>query len=83
MALEKELEAYKKKLPELLAEAGKYALFHGDAFIGVFTSYEDAVKAGYEKFKLNDPFLVRQIQAVDQVQFVSRLFDPPAQYQSA
>ena len=80
MSLEKELEAYKKKLPELLGQEGKFVLFHGEALVGVYTSYEDAVKAGYEKFKLQ-PFLVRQIQAVDQVQFVSRLFGPSARLQ--
>jgi hypothetical protein len=82
MALEKEMEAYRQKLPELTDQEGKFALFHGDSFVDVFTSYEDAVKAGYEKFKL-EPFLVRQIQAVERVQFVSRMFDPCAKLQSA
>lgn len=75
MALEKELEAYKKKLPELLGHEGKFALFQGDDFVDVYTSYEDAVKAGYDKFKL-EPFMVKQIQAVEQVQFISRFYDP-------
>lgn len=75
MALEKELEAYKKKLPELSEQEGRFALFHGDDFIDVFTSYEDAVKAGYTRFSL-DPFLVKQVHAVERVQFVSRMFDP-------
>ncbi len=75
MALEKELEAYKKKLPELKDQEGKFALFHGDQFVEVYTSYEDAVKAGYALFKL-EPFLVIQIRAVEQVQLITRLFDP-------
>jgi len=72
MALEKELAIYKSKLPELAGDEGKFALIHGDDFIDVYTSYEDAIKAGYTRFKL-EPFLVKQIQSVEEVQFVSRL----------
>jgi hypothetical protein len=74
MALEKEIETYKKKLPELKAEEGKFVLIRGDTLVGVFTSYQDAVKEGYEKFKL-EPFLIRKIQAFEQVQFITRLID--------
>ena len=72
MALEKELETYKSKLPELMASAGKYALIHGDTVVDVFGTYEDAIKEGYAKFKL-EPFLVKQIQSIEHVQFISRL----------
>jgi len=72
MALEKELEAYKNKLPELLQSEGKFVLVHGDEIVDVYGTYEDAIKEGYAKFKL-EPFLVKQIQSVEQVQFISRL----------
>ncbi len=72
MALERELEAYKRKLPELKADEGKFALIHGDDLVGVFGTYEDALSEGYKQFGL-EPFLVRQIQSVEQVQYVSRL----------
>jgi hypothetical protein len=75
MALEKELEAYKSKLPELTASEGKFVLIHGDQVVGIFDTYADAIKEGYEKFGL-EPFLVKQIQAIERVQFVSRLVDP-------
>ncbi len=75
MALEKELETYKRKLPELTQHEGKYVLIHGDDVIDTYTSYEDAVKAGYQKFSL-DPFMVKQIHTVEQVQFVTRFYDP-------
>ena len=75
MALEKELAAYKATLPELKEHEGKFALFHGDDFVDVFTSYEDAIKAGYGKFNL-EPFLVKQIRATEQVQFISRIVAP-------
>ena len=76
MALEKELETYKQKLPELRAEEGKFVLIHGQEVFGTYTSYEDAVKAAYAKYGLTSPFLVKQIQAVEQVHFISRFADP-------
>jgi hypothetical protein len=75
MALEKELATYHARLPELKADEGKFVLVHGDEVAGVFTSSEDAIKIGYEKFKL-EPFLVKQIQAMERVQFISRFVEP-------
>ena len=75
MALEKELETYKNKLPELKQYEGKYVLIHDDQVIDTFTSYEDAIKEGYKQFKL-EPFLVKQIRSVEQVQFISRSIAP-------
>ena len=74
MALERELATYKNKLPELLANAedGKFALIHGDELVAVYGTYEDAIKEGYGRFKL-EPFLVKHIEATEQVQFISRL----------
>ena len=72
MALEKELETYKNKLTELLVNEGKFVLIHGDEVVDVYGTYEDTIKEGYAKFKLS-PFLVKQIQSVEQVQFISRL----------
>lgn len=74
MALERELETYRQKLPELLADEGKFVLIHGDEVVDVFGTYEDAIKEGYGKFRLA-PFLVKQIQSVEQVHFISR-FNP-------
>ena len=75
MALEKELAAYQAKLPELKSEEGKFVLIRGDEVAGIFTSSEDAIKIGYEKFGLN-PFLVKQIQTIERVQCISRLVEP-------
>ncbi len=75
MALEKELEVFKAKLPELTGQEGKFALVHGDKFVDVFGTYEDALKEGYKLFKL-DPFLVKQIQTVERVQFITRISAP-------
>lgn len=75
MALEKELETYQKKLPELQAHEGKFALIQGEQ-MDIFETYEAAISAGYQKYKL-EPFLVKQIQAVEQVQFVTRFLGLP------
>jgi hypothetical protein len=75
MALEKELQTYKDKLAEMRAHEGKYVLIQGDSIVDYFATYEDAIKAGYQKFGLAS-FMVKQIQSSAQVQFISRLFDP-------
>lgn len=75
MALEKELETYKKKLPELKKDEGKFVLIYGDDVIDTFTSYDDAIKEAYKRFKL-EPFLVKQIHSIEQVQFISRSVKP-------
>lgn len=75
MALERELETYKRKLPELKEHEGKYALVHGDAFVDVYGTYEDAIKEGYKKFKL-EPFLVKKIEGQEQVHTITRLLYP-------
>lgn len=74
MALEREFDAYKRKLPELVEQEGKFALVHGDDFIDVYSSYDDALKAGYERFSL-EPFLVKKISS-DETLFISRIFAP-------
>lgn len=75
MALEKELETYKQKLSELIKDEGKFVLIHGDQIADTFTSYEDAIKEGYKLFKL-EPFLVKQIQSIEHIQFISRSISP-------
>ncbi len=79
MALEKELETYKKKLSELKAQhEGKFVLIHGEDVVDTFSTYEDAIKSGYQKFK-SEPFLVKRIHAIEPVLFVSRNVTPSTQ----
>jgi hypothetical protein len=75
MALEAELRVYKEKLPELIAQEGKFVLIHGNDVADVFATYEDALKQGYQKFGL-EPFLVKQIRQMEQAEFVSRFVSP-------
>jgi hypothetical protein len=71
MALERELATYNAKLPEWREHEGKFVLIHGEDVVDFYSSYEDALKIGYEKFGLT-PFLVKQVNALHQVQFISR-----------
>jgi hypothetical protein len=75
MALEKEIATYKAKLPELKEHEGKFVLIKGDEIVDYFAAYEDAIKAGYQRFKL-EPFLVQQISAIEMVQHVTRTILP-------
>jgi hypothetical protein len=76
MALEKELATYQKHLPDWREHDGKFVLIHQDTVVDMFSSYDDAIKAGYQQFGLDRPFLVKQIQTIEQVQFISRLAEP-------
>ncbi len=69
--LEQELDTYNKLLPELLNDEGKYVVIHDDDLIGVFDTYNDALKVGYEKFG-DVSFLVKSIERYEQPVFVSR-----------
>jgi hypothetical protein len=75
MPLQKELETYRKKLPELKAQEGKFVLVHGEEIIDFFSTYEDAIKSGYQKYKL-EPFLVKQVHTTEPVFFISRNIVP-------
>ena len=71
LALEQELQTYKRELANLLPQQGKFVLIQDDKVIDVFGTYEDALKAGYKVAGL-EPFMVKQIQAIEQVQFITR-----------
>ena len=73
MVLEKELDTYKRELPNLLDKVGKYILIHDDQ-LSVWETYKDALQEGYRVFGLK-PFLVKQIQVTEQVQFITRNID--------
>lgn len=70
-ALEKELATYREKLPSLLSEEGKFVLIHAGEIAGTFDTYADALAEGYKVFKL-EPFLVKQIQQIEQAHFIAQ-----------
>lgn len=61
MPLEKEIALFESKKAELLqTHEGKFALIHGDDFIGAFDTAENAYDEGVKKFG-KEPFLVKRI----------------------
>lgn len=69
MKLTQEYQTYKARREELLLKhEGKFVLIKGNQMIDLFTSYEDALKEGLKKFG-NTPFLVKQIQREEEVNF--------------
>jgi hypothetical protein len=71
MALEKEIETYNRELKSLLLHEGKFVVISVDQVLGIYSTYEDAIKIGYEKCGMK-PFLVKKVQAIEQVQYFSR-----------
>ena len=56
--LQTEIKTYNERLPDLLANEGKFVVIKGDEVIGIFDTYADAILTGREKFK-DDVFLVK------------------------
>jgi len=69
MAFEKELETYRRALPDWIEQEGRWTLILGDEIGGVFDSREEATDQGYEKFGLAQ-FLVKQIHQVEPIYFM-------------
>jgi hypothetical protein len=57
-----------------MQDEGKYALIVDAELVGIFGTYEDALRAGYEKAKLA-PFLVKKISGSETVAYFSRDID--------
>ena len=74
MGLERELETYRRELSRLLTEGhwGKFALIHADQVDSVWDTLDDALRAGYDRFGLDEPFMVKQITDVEKVYYSSR-----------
>ena len=50
-------------------------LIGSDPIVDFYSTYEDAIKVGYATFRLT-PFLVKQVNPLEPVRFVSRLVAP-------
>ena len=75
MALDKELAVYRRNLKDWSSRSGEFVLIRGEEVGGFYTSYDDALQAGYEKFGL-ESFFVKQINVVEQADFVTRFIEP-------
>jgi hypothetical protein len=69
MTLEQEMATYRKNLPNLLPNEGKFVLIHGDTVAGVWDTYREAVTEGYARFEFA-PFLVKQIAEHEKVHII-------------
>ncbi len=75
MALERELAAYQAHLAELLQHPGEFVLISGDDVIDYYATYDDALTAGYQQFRLN-PFLVKRVDAYEHALCITREIYP-------
>ncbi len=70
--LRAEQATYEKNRDQLVAKHdGKYVLIHGEQIDGAWETYEDALKAGYEKYGLK-PFMVKQVSGTENVFYFMR-----------
>jgi hypothetical protein len=67
VALEREIKTYNRLKSELQSQTGRFALIGGDDLIGTYDSERDALEAGYDRFKLDELFLVRKIGLVEPI----------------
>ena len=72
MALEREMETYDRKLPDLLEHRGRYVVIIGDDVIGVYDT-GDALEVGYDHRK--DPHEGFMVQKIGQEPIVWRYGD--------
>lgn len=70
MALEKEIETYNVHRDEFLQHEGRFVVIQGDRVVGIWNTYDDALKAGYNESLLK-PFMVKKILAVEPVHYVT------------
>ncbi len=78
--LDRELATFRRELPGLLANlanVGRYVLVHGDNVLGLFSSFDDALAAGYERVGI-EPFLVKEITEHEQPRYFSRSLRCPS-----
>jgi hypothetical protein len=67
-----ELKVFQQHRDEWLrSHPGEYVAIQDDAIAGFFSSYQDAFKAGLQKFGVRRSFLVKQIWTTEPVYLVS------------
>lgn len=76
VALEKEMEAFRRELPALLADpvnVGRYVLIGGDpaGVVGVYATFDAALASGYDTFGLAS-FLVKEVTDHEKPHYFSR-----------
>ena len=63
--IDKNYDAFQKRLPELLKDENnidKFSLWHDGSMVDVFDTESDAIKVGKEKYKTYGNFSIQQIR---------------------
>lgn len=71
MALEKELQTYKKNLSNWKEHEGKFVLIQGENVDGFYGTYDEAIRQGYTKYGADGPFLVKQVNSLEKAHFAT------------
>ena len=72
MSLEREVETYRRRLPELLSNEGKFVVIYGDDIVGIRDTLENALDLGYDRFG-NEAFLAREITKKEKILYTTRV----------
>jgi hypothetical protein len=73
-SIDRELDTFRRELPELLADPanhGRFALVHGDRVLGLYGTFDAALSAGYEIVGL-PPFVVKEVTSKARTPYFSR-----------
>lgn len=66
-AIEQEQAAFERLLPEILPEhEGEFVVMHNEEPVGYFTSYNEAYRAGLNRFGLDEVFFVSEVVERDE-----------------
>lgn len=65
---EQEKETYKRALPQLLREPGRFALICGDQ-INAYDTWRDACQVGYEKYGAGH-FYVKEVKPMETPEYI-------------
>ena len=78
--LDLELDLFKAALPGLLGDPavrGRFVVVaRGEPMLVSYPTFDDALRAGYERFGLDRPLLVRQVTDRTDPQYFSRNLTP-------
>lgn len=73
--LQQELATYERSIGDWSEHTGKFVLIKGEDVVGFYSTYEDAITEGYNRFQLK-PFLVKQVSMIEQACFITPLMRP-------
>lgn len=70
--LDQELRTFQDKKAALVSSSlGKFVLISGEN-VEVWDTYQDALQAGYDRYGVDEPFMVREVKDAESVHMVHR-----------